>query len=134
MLVALYRRETVALGAAVVEALEDADGPDDATSSGSSVRAYFDELAPPTGRAAGAVVTGPGVPALADPDDVATRFAVSLLRRYHGLDGDHAKAVAGMVQGAMVGAAATVLADAVPRASVEEALAGMIGAALTTST
>ena len=127
-LVALYRRETSALGAAVVTALEAA--PPGADLVRVSVRAYFDALLPRRDVLRALSSPGRAVPAVADPDDVATRFAVSLLRTYHGLDGDRAKAVAGMVQGAMVGAAATVLADAAPRASVEDALAGMLHAVL----
>lgn len=127
-LVALYRRETSALGSAVVTALEQA--PPDADRVRVSVAAYFDALLPRRDLLRALSSAGRGVPALADPDDVATRFAVSLLRRHHGLDDERSRAVAGMVQGAIVGAAATVLAGAAPRASVEDSLADMIRAAL----
>ena len=129
-LVALYRRETAALGAAVVAALEATAGSVDVDLVRVSVRAYFDALLPRRDVLRALSSPGRAVPAVADPDDVATRFAVSLLRTYHGLDEDRAKAVAGMVQGAMVGAAATVLADAAPRASVEDALTEMLRAVL----
>lgn len=129
-LVALYQRETAALGIAVVRALDAA--PTGADLVRVSVAAYFDALLPRRDLLRALSSSGRGVPALADPDDAATRFAVSLLRRYHGLDDERSRAVAGMVQGAIVGAASTVLAGAAPRAIVEDALAEMIRAALRT--
>lgn len=127
-LVALYRRETARLGAGVRRALLEA--PPGADMVTVSITAYFDELMPR--RALLAALTSPGraIPALADPDDVATRFAARQLREFHGLDRGQARTVAGMVQGAIVGAAATVLAGAAPRRQVAEALTRTIRASL----
>ena len=128
VLVALYRRETAALGAGVLRALEAA--PPGADLVRVSVRAYFDALLPR--RAVLTALSSPGraIPAMADPDDVSTKFAASLLRRFHGLDAARARAVAGMVQGAIVGAAGTLLAGLGSRRRVEDRLVDMIEAAL----
>lgn len=126
--VALYQRETGRLGAGVHRALREA--PEGADLVRVSVRAYFDELVPRRDLLAALSSPGRAVPALADPDDAGTRFAARLLREFHGVDRARARAVAGMVQGAIVGAAGTVLAGAARRRPVEEALVSMIRAAL----
>lgn len=128
VLVALYRRETAALGAGVLRALEEA--PESGDLVRISVRAYFDALLPR--RDLLAVLSSPGraIPAMADPDQASTRFAAGILRRFHGLEPAHARAVAGMVQGAMAGAAATIIAGAAPRRRVEERLVAMLEAVL----
>jgi AcrR family transcriptional regulator len=128
VLVALYRRETTALGAGVVRALSAAPAGADLVRVG--VHAYVDGLLPR--REVLAALTSPGraIPALADPDHTATRFAASILRQFHGLDQARSRAVAGMVEGAMAGAAGTLLAGVAPRQIVEDALVAMIHAAL----
>ena len=128
VLVALYRRETSAIGVHMLRALEGADRDADLVRLG--VRAYFDALVPRRDVLVALTSPGRAIPALADPDDVATRFAASLLERFHGLDRARAKTVAGMVQGAITGAAGTVLAGAGSRRRVEDALVVMIAAAL----
>lgn len=127
-LVALYRRETAALGASVLRALETAPAGADLVRV--SVRAYFDALAPRREVLAALSSPGRSIPAMADPDGGGTRFAAGVLRRFHGLDRGSARAVGGMVQGAIVGAASTYLAGAAPRRTVEDALVRMIRAAL----
>ena len=128
VLVALYRRDTVALGSAVLRALEAAPAGADLVRI--SVHAYFEALMPRRPLLAALSSPGRAIPAMADPDDASTRVAAGLLRRFHGLDAGRARVVAGMVQGAMVGAAGTILAGAASRARVEDALVEMIGAAL----
>jgi AcrR family transcriptional regulator len=128
VLVALYRRETGALGAAVVDALRAA--PPGADLVRISVAAYLDALVPRRDLLRALTTPGRGVPALADPDDAGTRFAVGVLREFHGLDRAAARVAAGMVQGAIVGAAGTLLAGVASRASVEDALVAMLRAVL----
>ena len=128
VLVALYRRETAALGAGVLRALEGA--PDGADLVRVSVRAYFDELLPRRDVLRALSSPGRAIPALADPDDVSTRFAATLLRRFHGLDAARARTVAGMVQGAMAGASSTFIAGLAGRRRLEDDLVRMIAAAL----
>lgn len=128
VLVALYRRETGALGGAVVAALRAAPAGADLVEV--SVRAYLDALMPRRDLLRALSSPGRGVPALADPDDAGTRFAVAVLREFHGLDRARARAAAGMVQGAIVGAAGTLLAGAARRADVEVALVAMLRAVL----
>ncbi len=128
VLIALYRRETSRLGAGVRRALvEAADGADLVRIS---VHAYFDELMPRRELLRALTSPGRAIPALADSDDAGTQFAAGLLREFHGLSPARAKATAGMIQGAIVGAAGTVLAGVAPRPTVESVLVGMIRAAL----
>ena len=126
--VALFQRETGRLGVGVLRALQSAPPGEDLVRV--SVRAYFDELVPRRDLLVALSSPGRAVPALADPDDAATRFAARLLRDFHGLDAGRARVVAGMIQGAIVGAAGTVLAGIAGRRAVEDALAEMIRAAL----
>jgi AcrR family transcriptional regulator len=128
VLVALYRRETGRLGVAVVEALRAAPAGADPVLVG--VRAYLDALVPR--RALVSVLSSPGraVPGVADPDDVATRFTAGVLRDFHGLDRERARVVAGMVQGAIAGAAGTFVAGIASRHDVEDALVTMLRAVL----
>jgi AcrR family transcriptional regulator len=128
VLVALYRRETTALGRAVWERVSATPAAGDRVGVG--VAAYFDALAPRRNVLVALSSPASAVPAMADPDGAGTRFAVRLLRELHGVEPGRAKAVAGMVQGAIVGAAASYLAGVVPRATVEVALVRMIHAAL----
>ena len=130
VLVALYQRETARLGAGVERALRTAPAGADLVRV--SVRAYFDELVARRELLAALSSPGRAIPALADPTDAGTRFAARLLREHHGLDRARAAVVAGMVQGAIVGAAGTVLARTASRRRVEDALVVMIGAALGT--
>ena len=131
VLVALYQRETIALGRAVHAALSGA--PAGADLARVSVRAYLDALLPRRDLLTALSSPGRAIPALADPGDEATRFSASILREFHGLDRAHARAVAGMVQGAIAGAAGTLLAGAAPRKRIEDALVAMLRAALATS-
>lgn len=128
VLVALYQRETVALGRAVHAALTSA--PAGADLARVSVRAYLDALLPRRDLLTALSSPGRAIPALADPDDEATRFSAAILREFHGLDRAHARAVAGMVQGAIAGAAGTLLVGAAPRKRIEDALVAMLRAAL----
>ena len=129
-LVALYRRETSALGVAVWRALSSA--PPDADKVAVLAHAYFDALAPR--RAVLVALSSPGssVPAISDPDAEAVRFSVRVLRTFFGFpSGAEARLVAGMTQGAIVGAAGTLLSGAAPRSRVEPALVALLRPVLT---
>lgn len=124
VLAALYRRETGALGRAVWRALSDA-GPDDDLVR-LAIRVYFDEV-----RARGpvlAALSAPGstIASVADPSRAGVVFEVEVFNRFHGLDRDRAKAVAGMVQGAVVGATSTWLAGHGTRAELEDDLVAVV--------
>lgn len=127
-LVALYQRETTALGRHVVRTLEAA--PADADLVALSISAYFDALTPRRAVLAALSAPGSSIPALADPGREAQRFAARVLRHFLGADRETARAVAGMVQGAIVGAAATHVAEGAPRERLEQALARMVRAAI----
>jgi hypothetical protein len=86
------------------------------------VNVYFDEV---TRR--GPVLTalsqpGSTIASVADPGQAGVIFEVEVLNRFHGLDRDRAKAVAGMIQGAIAGAAGTWLAGHSDRTTLEDDL------------
>jgi AcrR family transcriptional regulator len=124
VLAALYRRETAALGRAVWDALAAA-GPDDDLVR-LAIRVYFDEVS--RRRAVLAALSAPGstVSAAADPAQAGVIFEVEVFDRFHGLGRDRAKAVAGMVQGAVVGATGTWLAGHSSRAQLEDDLVAVL--------
>ena len=128
VLAELYRRETTELGRSVWRALRDVGPANDPT--GDPVRvgvhAYFDELARRGPVLASLSHPGSTIASVADPDQADVIFEVEVLNRFHGLGRTRAKVVAGMVQGAVVGAAATWLAGRAPRADLEDALVTMI--------
>ena len=126
VLAALYRRETTALGRAVWQALSEADDGDDSIRIG--VRAYFDEVTRRGPVLAALSRPGSTIASVADPGQAGVVFEVEVLTRFHGLERARAKAVAGMVQGAVVGAAATWLAGHATRAALEDDLVAMISA------
>jgi AcrR family transcriptional regulator len=132
VLVALYRRETRALGRAVWQALASAAPHEDLIRLG--VRVYFDEMS--RRRAVLAALSRPGstVASAADPGQAGVIFEVEVLNRFHGFSRRRAKTVAGMVQGAVVGAAATWLAGHASRTQLESDLVAMISALATGST
>ena len=98
----LYRRETEALGRAVWHALSEA-GPDDDLIR-LAIRVYFDEVSRRGPVLAALSRPGSTIPSDADPSQAGVVFEVEVFDRFHGLDRERAKAVAGMVQGAVVGA------------------------------
>lgn len=124
VLVQLYRRETTALGAGVWRALTDAAPDADLVRVG--IHAYFDEVV-----ARGAVLaalSGPGsmIAAAADPGQAGVIFEVEVLNRFHGVSRPRAKAIAGIVQGAVVGAVSTLQAGHSTRAELEDDLVAVI--------
>lgn len=124
VLAALYRRETEGLGAAVWHALRDAAPDDDLIRL--AIHVYFDEVARRGPVLAALSRPGSTIAAVADPGQAGVVFEVEVFNRFHGLDRDRAKAVAGMVQGAVVGAAGTWLAGHGSRAELEDDLVTMI--------
>src|SRR3546814_3863694 len=113
VLAALYRRETEALGVAVWRAL-GAAAPD-ADLPRLAIGVYLDEV-----HARGPVLAalsrpGSTIAAVADPGQAGVIFEVEVLHRFFGVDRRRAKAVAGMAQGAIVGAVGTWLAGPADR-------------------
>lgn len=128
VMVALYRRETAALGRSVWERVAASAADADRVQIG--VTAYFDALAPRRELLVALSAPGSAVPGLADPGGEGMRFAARLLRDLHGIDATRARALAGMVQGAIVGAAGSYLSGAAPRGTVERTLVRMVRAAI----
>lgn len=126
LLVELYQREWVAIGREIVEALEGADPDDDLAAV--RVKAYFDAVAKRTDVIAALTAPGSTVPRRADPDGAGTRYSARLLRRYHGVDEERARAVSGMLQGALFGATTAWLHGLADREVLEETLAAVIRA------
>lgn len=124
VLAALYRRETTALGRGVWQALSTIDPGDDPVRAG--VRAYFDEVSRRAPVLAALSRPGSTISSVADPGQAGVIFEVEVLSRFHGMDRARAKAVAGMVQGAVVGASATWLAGRATRQDLEDDLVTMI--------
>jgi AcrR family transcriptional regulator len=122
VLAELYRRETTALGRAVWRALRDAPPGVDLIRVG--VRTYFDEM----------VARGPVLAALSRPGSTIAAtaaatgviFEVEVLHRFHGVPRARAKQIAGMVQGAVVGAANTLHAGYSTSARLEDDLVATI--------
>ena len=124
VLAALYRRETEALGAAVWQALHGAAPDDDPVRL--AVRVYFDEVSKRGPVLAALSHPGSTIASVADPGQAGVKFEVEVFHRYYGVDRKRAKAVAGMVQGAVVGATGTWLARHGTRAQLEDDLVTMI--------
>jgi AcrR family transcriptional regulator len=118
--VAVYRREIEIMGTRIWRGLTDAGPDDDLVRVGIGI--YFDEIAR-CGRVLSALSEpGTAIPALSSPGRSAAGFTVDLLRQFHGLDRRQASAVAGMLMGAVAGAAETLRAGFASREEVEPAL------------
>jgi AcrR family transcriptional regulator len=126
VLVELYRRESIALGRHVWRSLRDAPPASDLVRVG--VRAYFDQMVESGPVLAALSQPGSTISAAADPGRAGVVFEVEVLTRFHGVPRDRAKLIAGMVQGAVVGAAATYHARRGTREELEDRLVAMIGA------
>ena len=124
VLAALYRRETEALGRTVWDALGDAAPDEDMIRL--AIRVYFDEVSRRGPVLAALSRPGSTIASVADPGQAGVIFEVEVFNRFHGLGRDRAKAVAGMVQGAVVGATGTWLAGHGTRAELEDDLVTMI--------
>jgi AcrR family transcriptional regulator len=124
VLAELYRRETGALGRSVWRALTEAAPGEDLIRL--SIGVYFDEVGRRGPVLAALSAPGSTVPAAADPSQAGVMFEVEVFSRFHGLDRDRAKVVAGMIQGAIVGATGTWLAGRGTRQELEDALVVMI--------
>lgn len=127
-LAALYRREVGELGRHVWEALEDADPTSDLARCGIST--YFDQLIERGPVLAALSRPGSTISAVADPDQAGVIFEVRLLTRFHGLDRARAKTVAGLIQGALVGAASTLRQGHGTRPELEDDLVAILGAVI----
>lgn len=124
VLVALYRREASALGRSVWRALREAPAGSDLTRL--AIRTYFDELA--RRRQVLVALTGPGstVAAVADADHAGVAFEVEVFTTWSGVDRDRAEEIAGVVQGAIVGAAGSWLAGRGRRERLEDDLVWLV--------
>ena len=126
LLVALYQREWVAIGREIVAALEQADP--DADLARVRAKAYCDAVAKRAAVIEALTSPGSTIPRHADPDGEGPRYSAGLLYRYHGVDKKRALAVAGILQGAMIGATTSWLHGLASRRVVEDALADVIRA------
>ena len=124
VLAQLYRREAEAVGRSVWRALSGATPDDDLIRL--SIRVYFDEISRHGPVLAAPSQPGSTIASVADPGQAGVTFEVEVFTRFHGLDRRRAKAVAAMVQGAVVGAAGAWLAGRATRASLEDDLVAMI--------
>lgn len=124
VLAELYRRETVALGRSVWRALRDAPAGSDLVRTG--VRTYFDEMVARGPVLAALSRPGTTIAAAADPGAAGVIFEVEVLNRFHGVPRPRAKAIAGIIQGAVVGAANTLHAGHSTRARLEDDLVATI--------
>ncbi len=124
VLTELYRREAVALGRHVWRSLSDAPPGSDLVRVG--VRSYFDQLVERGPVLAALSRPGSTIAAAADPGRAGVVFEVEVLTRFHGVPRGRAKVIAGMVQGAVVGAAATHHAGLGTRDELEDHLVVMI--------
>lgn len=128
VLAALYRREVGELGTRVWQALEDAEPNSDLVRCGIST--YFDQLIERGPVLAALSRPGSTIAAIADPDQAGVIFEVQLLTRFHGLDRSRAKTVAGLIQGAVVGAASTLRQGHGTRQELEDDLVTVVGAVI----
>jgi AcrR family transcriptional regulator len=126
VLAEVYRRETSALGRSVWRALTDAEPGDDLIRL--SIHVYFDEVGRRGPVLAALSAPGSSIPTAADPSQAGVTFEVEVFNKFHGLNRDQAKLVAGMIQGAIVGATGTWLAGHGSRDDLEDSLVLMITA------
>jgi AcrR family transcriptional regulator len=124
VLAELYRRETTALGRTVWRALRDAPPGVDLVRVG--VHTYFDEMVARGPVLAALSQPGSTIAAAADPGAAGVIFEVEVLHRFHGVPRARAKQIAGIVQGAVVGAANTLHAGYSTRARLEDDLVSAI--------
>jgi AcrR family transcriptional regulator len=124
VLVDLYRREMRALGAAVWAAMREVTARSDLTRV--AIHTYFDELA--VRRPLLVALGGPGsaitVGAATDPAGVG--FEAEVLVEFARVDRRRAEELAGIVQGAIVGAASAWLGGRGRRESLESDLVWLI--------
>ena len=123
VLAELYRRETAALGRSVWQALTEAEP--DADLIRLSIRVYFDEVSRRGPVLAALSAPGSTIASVADQGQAGVTFEVEVFNRFHGLDRRRAKAVAGMIQGAVVGATGTWLSGFGSREDLEDDLVAM---------
>lgn len=124
VLAELYRRETEALGRKVWQALSEAEPGADLIRL--SLRVYFDEVSRRGPILAALSAPGSTIPSVADTGQAGVTFEVEVFNRFHGLDRARSKQVAGMIQGAVVGATGTWLAGHGTREQLEDDLVAMI--------
>lgn len=124
VLVELYRRETAELGREVWRALRDADPGADRVCVG--VATYFDGIVARGDVLAALSRPGSTIASVADPDRAGVVFEVEVLHRFHGVSRDRAKDIAGIIQGALVGAVGTLTAGFGSRKQLESDLVALI--------
>lgn len=126
--IAVYRREIETMGRRIWRGLSEAAPGHDLVRLGVGI--YFDELVR-CGRILSALsAPGTSIPALSSPGRSAAGFTVRILKQFHGLDDHRAAVVAGMLMGAVVGAADTFAAGFAPRDEIEHALVDLYRAGI----
>jgi AcrR family transcriptional regulator len=125
VLTELYRRETSAIARAVWRALRDAASGSDLVRVG--VHVYLDEVIERRPVLSALSKPGSTIVATADPAQAGIVFEVEVLDRFHGIGRERAKQIAGIVQGAVVGAANTLHAGHGSRDALENDLVAVIG-------
>lgn len=124
----LYQRETRALGKQVWKALSEAEPDEDLIRVGIST--YFDEIVSRGPVLAALSKPGSTIAAVADPDQAGVIFEVEVLSTFHGVSRPRAKAIAGLIQGAVVGAASTLRQGHAGRSELEDDLVSVMRAAI----
>lgn len=128
LLVTLYRRESVILGAFIWDELEHADP--DADLFRVHITSYFDGLERRGDILGALTVPGSSVATSADPRNDGPRFAGRLLRRFHGVEATQAKVLSSIVHSAVVGAGNTWRMGLAPRPIIEDAAVHLLRAAV----
>lgn len=127
-LVVLYRRESVALGTFIWNALEEASADSDLFRV--HISAYFSGLER-TNDLIG-VLTTPGstIPLKADPRQDGPRFSARVLRHFHGVDPAVAPVLGGAVNAAVLSAGNTWRCGVAPRSVCEDMAVHLLRAAV----
>lgn len=124
VLAELYHREMTGLGAAVVEAIEDASGPEDMLRA--AIGAYFDIVIKRGAVLAALSGAGSEIPKLADVGErIGNVFLADLLVNSFGLTRSRARVVAALLLGALLGAVEALAHGEASRQRLEEASVGL---------
>lgn len=126
LLVAVYQRSSVRLGRTIWESLTEAAQDPDADLAAVWIDAHFRHGAG-QGEVFGALIQpGSAIPSIANRESGGEDFTGRVLHRFFDVDVPTAKAVAGIILGAIVGASHTWLRGDGDRAAIERALVEMI--------
>ena len=124
LLIALYRRSSVELGESVWAALEAA-GPDDDLAE-VWVRSHFHCGARQGVVFAALITPGSAIPSKADKSSSGEAFVARILRRFFDVDPDHARLIASMILGSLLGVSHGWITDPAARPTLEQAAIDLI--------